>query len=1505
LSCNENGLLSSVTDHAGRKAAFQYKDGRLVKAIHPSGATHQYEYDENGMIKKVIDPLGIATVNNEYDSKGRAIVQHMADGGIARMEYDDENMSTTTTEQNGNKITYFRDKYYRTIKAVYADFEENYVYDTETTLTGHTDRNNNTWWFEFDVFGNMTRRVDPLGNTVLAEYNIFNRPVKLSFSSGGYMEFTYDEYGNLTSSIDALGRQTSCESDEQGRMHTLTMPDQSSCKLEFDKRGNVIAATDSMGIKTLYEYSSLNRVVKAINGDGVATSFDYNADGSISKVTDAMGNTRSYQYNQAGMVTHITDFDSAVVEYRYNPMGQVEEIIDPTGVGTKATFDLMQNTTSVTDHNGHTIYYEYDKYNRVVKTTDKEGQSTTYEHDNNGNVTAVISPIGARTEIVYDALNRKKALIMPDGAKTQFTYDNAGNLTHVIDPLGNTTIREYDFVGQLLKITDPMGNETKFTYNSIGQPENIINPNGEVLAYSYYPGGRIKSVTAPSGESESYEYDKSGNIKKIKDAHGNETNLVYDCLGRLIESINPLGHSKKFAYDAVGHMTHATDENGNTTQYKYSLMGNVVEVIDAAGHSTKFGYDNVGRLTRQEQSRIIEDAFSGAKVQEHQITTYERNKNGQVVAVTSPLGDVIKYAYNKAGSITSKWDEEGLETLYDYNLAGNLAKVSYADGKTVEYSYNALRQLTEMRDWLGTTTIENDALGRVTKVTDFEGNQVGYTWDAMGQKEKLTYPDGKEVMYEYSTSGKLSRVISGADITSYTYDSLGKLAERILPDTTKTMYEYNPLGVLAGLTHSKGGQVLDKFKYAYDPVGNITQIEKLRSGVDADTGIFKYAYDPINRLVEAVSDKGSKTFTYDNLGNRISSNNCGVETQNLFNARNQLITSIEGGVASEFRYDKRGNLVQTIQEDQVIASNIFDATNMMVSSSMQDKGISEYAYNGFMKRVRKLENMCAEADANVPNPCKEVRYILDMTRGYDNLLMTQAQGSQKQRFVWGGGLLSAYGNDAGDNDVDGNNDFHYLQDHLGSPIRLLGADNESAIMVFDEFGVQKISCEKEPGVAGGRFNNPFGFTGYQMDDANGLYYAQARYYSAGLGRFVSEDPIRDKLNWYDYCCSNPLIFVDPSGLYRISERREYLDCDTPATTSIYGLCQCPGPFAGPELPQAPDFSVLNPSLSLGNPALVVNLNGPPSCERTVSITTAVHFTTQEEVDLRNLAGLLPFGVAFNASLDSQLYVGGASITTVSWYDIAINAVKYIPYVGKVVGGVYLVSSIFNALQPSERASMDMIIQGYFTRNGIPTSHTVVTHACDRTSIGHALLQAQMTASDDFIRENSSYFLNRITDNHTLHQIDMHLMSLGGDTRMINGFIDHFIAEHRRHLGRNFHISDEPRILLIGAGGVAAYLAEFRAKLENFHERSNWHNMTLLREVSHATCSTISQVAPHLTITPLADSSSDSSDSSNSASARFTERNVENTRSEESEGSNGSSETERSVEASDPTHNTIQ
>ena len=56
------------------------------------------------------------------------------------------------------------------------------------------------------------------------------------------------------------------------------------------------------------------------------------------------------------------------------------------------------------------------------------------------------------------------------------------------------------------------------------------------------------------------------------------------------------------------------------------------------------------------------------------------------------------------------------------------------------------------------------------------------------------------------------------------------------------------------------------------------------------------------------------------------------------------------------------------------------------------------------------------------------------------------------------------------------------------------------------------------------------FTGKVIDTVTGLYHFNARWYDPDLGRFITEDPIKDGTNWYIYANNNPLRFIDPTGL---------------------------------------------------------------------------------------------------------------------------------------------------------------------------------------------------------------------------------------------------------------------------------------------------------------------------------------------------------------------------------------
>ena len=82
---------------------------------------------------------------------------------------------------------------------------------------------------------------------------------------------------------------------------------------------------------------------------------------------------------------------------------------------------------------------------------------------------------------------------------------------------------------------------------------------------------------------------------------------------------------------------------------------------------------------------------------------------------------------------------------------------------------------------------------------------------------------------------------------------------------------------------------------------------------------------------------------------------------------------------------------------------------------------------------------------------------------------------------------------------------------------------------YDAFGNIKSQSDSS--------ENPFQYCGEYTDAESGFIYLRARYYDPNAGRFISEDPARDGMNWYSYCNANPVKFKDPSGCYMTGDKK--------------------------------------------------------------------------------------------------------------------------------------------------------------------------------------------------------------------------------------------------------------------------------------------------------------------------------------------------------------------------------
>jgi len=1137
-SYNQDGQLVFVEDHTGRRVQLIYDRKKLAEVKIPQGNIYTYRYGKNGRISEVINPRGYVAVTNTYDEKYRVTHQSFPDGGSMEFAYDDDKRHVTLTERNGSKTTYVHDSKYRNTDIYYEDgTKEHFEYNKKNQRILYTDRNGNTTRMSYDDKGNLTQAINALGDKVNLTYNGDNKLICLKVNGKEKLKNSYDSKGNLTSSKGADGVGNSISYDDKGRPVEIVNPDKTVTKVSYDDRGNITQIEESGIIRINYDYDELNRVTSAKDGNGNLTCYEYNQDSKISTVTNPLGYKRSYVYNPSGKVTEVTDFDGYKVSADYNELGKVSRLTDKEGNITAYEYDRMWNISSITYADGGVVGHTYDNNNRLKEIKLPEGGLISYTYDGNGNRLTVTNREGNCTTYEYDALNRVTQETDATGAKVSYSYDGEGNLASVTDPKGNDTIYIYDEMGRCIRVTDVLGNVTTYGYDSMGRIETIAYPNNGVERRTY-KNGRLSHIEKTNGTTISYEYDNNGNCISIDKGAGEKLTLTYDALNRVMKAVNSDGGEINYTYDVMGNVTSVTDALGNLTLYSYTPNGNLKTVTDAMGNQSRYSYDNMNRLVKMERIGEIEEGENEEKIQ---TTIYEWNKEGKVLRITDPLGNVETFTYNKNAMLTEKCDKDGYHTKYDYDSRGLLTDILYADGSSVSYAYDELRKLNEIKDSTGITKIINDALGRVISVTDPENNTVGYKWGRMGEKLALTYPDGREAQYNYNTLGQLETLTTDKGVISYSYDEQGRLTEKSFPNSVTTKYSYNSIGRLESILH-KGENITESYIYSYDLSGNKTAVIKERQGISEDSGEYQYGYDALNRLTE-VTKNGSliRRYGYDAFGNRTEKENFSNETAERttysYNANNQLINLISGEETKDYSYDMRGNLIGVTRGEELIKSFTFDATNRMTMSSGVKDGIrkrADYRYNGLGQRVGQnvYEN-------NSINSEKEIRYTIDLTRQYHNLLNLKDDIAGKdQTYYWDMNVVSMEENEAYS---------YYLQDDLGSPMQLV--DEDGLIMEtygFDEFGMElptdnilaiNVNRINNPTTAGLHNNKqqPFSFTGYQMDEAGEMYFAQARRYDASVGRFVSEDRVKGNAlnpittNPYQYCSNHPLKFIDPTG----------------------------------------------------------------------------------------------------------------------------------------------------------------------------------------------------------------------------------------------------------------------------------------------------------------------------------------------------------------------------------------
>ncbi len=130
----------------------------------------------------------------------------------------------------------------------------------------------------------------------------------------------------------------------------------------------------------------------------------------------------------------------------------------------------------------------------------------------------------------------------------------------------------------------------------------------------------------------------------------------------------------------------------------------------------------------------------------------------------------------------------------------------------------------------------------------------------------------------------------------------------------------------------------------------------------------------------------------------------------------------------------------------------------------------------------------------------------------------ESVGSTYTKYIRGINLIASAGSST---------NYHLYNAH-GDVVQLTNSSGTvTKTYDYDAFGVEVSPTASD--------TNPFRYAGEYYDKETGTYYLRARYYSPGLGRFLSEDTYRGNasdplsLHLYTYCHNNPVMWIDPSG----------------------------------------------------------------------------------------------------------------------------------------------------------------------------------------------------------------------------------------------------------------------------------------------------------------------------------------------------------------------------------------
>ena len=686
--------------------------------------------------------------------------------------------------------------------------------------------------------------------------------------------------------------------------------------------------------------------------------------------------------------------------------------------------------------------------------------------------------MGRKIKYEYEGEFLKKVTYANDGIVI-YNYTNNGLIESIKDQRNNVYLKNtYDEHKRIIHQEMQKNGEFIFFYDDRSKQTVLTaGHNNKIYKYNYNRNKLVEKITHNDGSTEEKKYDEKENVIWRKDRNNNEYFYKYNENSQLIERKSPCGLIENWVYDKDGNLIEETDNENKKILYRYDSHGNLIErktrIQGELYQKRTYVYDEKGRKLKETDSL-------------GNYTSYAyREFAKEPWQVTSPMGDMFFYEYDRAGRCSSITDRNFGTKTFGYNYIDYLTIETDALKNTHMYVYDKLGNLvkeirpnqfdSENFTGIGWQHIY-DVMDREEFQIDPEGNVIATLRDAEENIIKEVNPnafdratkngEGIENIYD-EDNNKIKIKYPDGGIERRFYDKNGNLIKKILPedyneetdDGIGYCYEYDAENRLTKITAPNG--IVEK-AYIYNKKGNILK-EISANGYEKNIGTL-YKYNAIGWLIEKrepIEENKYKLteYRYDCEGNIIEERRH-MDLQDEKSASGRVLSIF-------FKYDKQNRLVKVEDNTGAVMEYGYNSLNL---KTFEKRRINEdtfqtisYKYDeagrlvGTLQKVDRKE--CGRFNA-------ETKYELDKT-GNITKITTPAGYIIKRAYDKADRLIEEVHIDK-ENGIENKTIFTY--DKAGNIVKVTDTNDAKEIYEYDLLNREIKKINKDGGVERSFYN---------------------------------------------------------------------------------------------------------------------------------------------------------------------------------------------------------------------------------------------------------------------------------------------------------------------------------------------------------------------------------------------------------------------------------------------------